>query len=272
MMRRLALDHITTVDCGPIELAQIARETGCEGICLFMESMDVLPLMPPFDIYSDLTQRREFGRVLRDLEMSLDLAYPFTLAGRTEIADFAVAMECAAELGAGLVNVLVYDRDPARRADKFAAFCDMARGFGLKVGVEFYPVSQIRSLAEALELVQAVGRPGEVGINADLLHLMRSGGSIAALAAAPVGTILYGQLCDGPATRAAQELDFEASSDRLLPGDGCFDLAGFVAALPAGCPLSVEVPRNAAITPDYSPAQRAKDAINAVRRALAGDR
>ena len=33
----------------------------------------------------------------------------------TEVETFKVAMECAAELDAQLLNALVYDRDPARR-------------------------------------------------------------------------------------------------------------------------------------------------------------
>ncbi|MCB2067376.1 MAG: TIM barrel protein [Erythrobacter sp.] len=267
-MRRLSLDHITAVDTTPIQLAKAARAAGCDGLCLFMEPMEVLPLMPPFDIYGDRAQRRAFGQVLADLGVTLDLGYPFTLAGRTDVAAFAPAMECAAELGAGLLNALVYDRDPARREDKFAQFCDLARDHGLGVAVEFYPVSQVRSLAEGLELVGQLGWPGEVGVNVDLLHLMRSGGSIAELAAAPPEYVLYAQVCDGPATMDADKLDFEASSDRLLPGDGVFDVAGFVAALPPTCPVSVEVPRNALVGPDCPPEQRACEAVQATRRVL----
>ena len=90
-----------------------------------------------------------------------------------------------------------------------------------------------------------MGRPGEVGINADLLHLMRSGGTLGELAAVPAGTILYGQFADGSDSRPEAEWDFEASSDRMIPGQGTFDIAGFTLALPSGCPVSIEVPRNA---------------------------
>jgi len=268
-MTRFALDHITVVDTDPCALAETARATGCDGVCLFMEPMDVLPQMPRFDIYSDRVARREFKRRMDDLGVVLDLAYPFTLAGRTEIGQFATALECAAELEARLLNVLVYDRDPTRREDKFAAFCDAARSFGLRVALEFYPVSQVRSLADALALIAKVGRPGEVGINADLLHLMRSGGTLAELAAAPDGAILYGQFADAPLFRPEEEWDFEASSDRRLAGEGSFDLAGFARALPAGCPVSVEIPRNRAIDAGETVLERARLAVDSVRRALA---
>lgn len=266
---RLALDHITAIDTTPIQLAEAASAAGCAGICLFMEPMDVLPLMPKFDIYGDRAARKDFGQRMADLGVVLDLAYPFTLAGRTEVAAFAPALECAAELGAGLVNALCYDRDSERRLEKFGAFCDLADSFGLPVGVEFYPPSQVRSLAEGLELVQAVGKPGKAGVNVDLLHLMRSDGTIAELAAAPAEYILYGQFCDGPAECMASDLDTEASSERLLPGEGVFDLASFARALPEGCPVSVEIPRNHAVRAGEPLAERVRRAVDGVRRAVA---
>ncbi|WP_226016599.1 sugar phosphate isomerase/epimerase [Novosphingobium sp. FKTRR1] len=266
-MQRLALDHITAIDSDPFALTLAARAAGCDAVCLFMQPMDVLPLMPTFDIYKDLAARRDLQRRMDDQGVVLDVAYPFTLAGRTEVQDFCVAMECAADLDAMLLNVLVYDRDPARRVDRFGAFCDLAASFGHKVGVEFYPPSQVGSLASALELVQTINRPGEVGINADLLHLMRAGERVSDLAAAPKGTILYGQLADGPALAPAN-LDYEASSERLLAGEGGFDLVGFVRALPPDCPLSVEIPRDRAVTAGVSRAERVALAVDSVRRAM----
>ena len=266
-MKRLALDHITAIDTTPVQLAQTARAAGCDGMCLFMEPMDVLPLMPKFDIYGDLAARAEVRAAMDDLGVVLDLAYPFTLAGRTDVSAFATAMDCAAELGAGLLNALLYDRDPARRLDTFGRFCDMAQGFGLKVAVEFYPPSQIPSLAAALDLVGHVGRPGMVGINVDLLHLMRSGGSIAELAAAPTGYVLYGQVADG-AAEAPDNAEVEASSERQLCGEGTFDVAGFVRAWPQSCPVSVEIPRNHAVGCETT-AMRARGAVDSARAAIA---
>ena len=267
-MLSLSLDHITAVDTTPVQLAEAAHEAGCRGICLFMEPMEVLPHLPQFDIYRDLAARKAFGQRMQELGIVLDLAYPFTLAGRTEVANFQTAMECAAELDAQLLNALVYDRDPVRRLDTFGAFCDLAASYDLRVGVEFYPPSQVRSLADALDLVQAINRPGRVGVNVDLLHLMRSGGSIEELASAPTEYILYGQLCDGPASCPEDQIDREASSARLLGGEGVFDLAGFVRALPEGCPMSVELPRNAALEAGVPVAERVRLAVESVRRAI----
>lgn len=266
MTRRLALDHITVVDAAPVQLVELAAATGCAGIGLFMQSMDVLPLMPPFDLYASAPARRELLAAMRANGVRLDVAYPFTLAGRTDVAAFAQALDFAAELGAGLLNTLVYDREPTRRVENFFEFCDMARARGLKVGVEFYPTSQIPTLAAALDLVAGPARPGEVGVNADLLHLMRSGGTLAELAAAPADLILYGQLADGPAS-APVDPEHEASAARAVVGEGEFDVAGFIAALPPHCPLSVEIPRHGALS-HGTPLERARAAVDSVRHLL----
>ena len=268
-MLPLSLDHITAVDTTPVQLAEAAHAAGCRGICLFMQPMEVLPHLPQFDIYTDRAARKALGERMKELGITLDLAYPFTLAGRTEIDGFRTALECAAELDAQLLNALVYDRDPARRLDKFGAFCDLAASYDLRVGVEFYPPSQVPSLADALELVTRINRPGRVGVNVDLLHLMRSGGSVAELAAAPAEYILYGQIADGAADCPEDRIDFEASSARLLPGEGVFDLAGFARALPEGCPISVEIPRNADLEAGMPVAERVRQAVDGVRKALA---
>ena len=261
--RALVLDHLTVVDADPVDLVRLARGQGCSGVGLFLASMPVLPLMPGFDCLHDADLRRALRTALADEGIALDLVYPFTLTARSMASDFLPALDCAAELGARRVNALVYDRDPARRVEQFAAFCDLARMRGLGVVVEFYPPSRIADLPAALELVRAVGRAGEVGVNVDLLHLMRSGGSPADLARAPAGSVLFAQLADGPIV-APDDPAVEASSRRLLPGEGEFDCAGFVRALPADCPLAIEAPRDADV-PHIPAATRAERAVAAMR-------
>jgi sugar phosphate isomerase/epimerase len=260
----LALDHLTVADTTPVALVETAHATGCRAICLFMQPMDVLPRMPQFDLYGDVRAQRDLRSRMEALGIGLDLAYPFTLAGRTDIDGFIPVLDCAATLGARAVNVLAYDREPARRVEKFGAFCELARARGLSVAVEFYPLSQARNLAEAIALTAAIGRPGEVGVNVDLLHLVRSGGTLAELADAPAGSILYAQQCDGPASYDRARWDFEASSQRLLAGQGVFDLAGFAAALPADCPVSVELPQDDALAAGVPVLDRARRAVDGV--------
>ncbi len=263
---RLALDHLTAVDTTPAQLVSLAGTLGCAGVCLFMEPMEVLPLMPQFALYGITEEARATKARMSALGLALDLVYPFTLAGRTQVESFRPALETAAWLGAGAVNVLLYDREPARRFDNFAAFCAVAREYGLAAVVEFYPPSQCPSLAAALDIVRRVDRPGRVGVNVDLLHLMRSGGTLTELAAAPAEYLLYGQYCDGAAVCDQESLDVEASSQRRLVGEGVFDLAGFTMALTPGVKVSVELPQNDAVRAGVPVAVRAERAVAGVRR------
>lgn len=238
------LDHLCVVDADPVHLVSLAAANGFAGIGLFQTALPVLPLMPVFDCVADRPLRRRVRQALADTGVRIDLVYPFTLTGRSQAADFAPALDSAADLGAGAVNVLAYDRDPARRADVFAAFCDLALARGLKVALEFYPPSRVPTLADAIDLAEAVARPGQVGVNVDLLHLMRSGGSPADLAAAPHEAVLFAQVADGMLV-APPDPEVEAGARRLLPGEGQFNCAGYVRAVPRGCPLSIEAPRDA---------------------------
>ena len=264
----LGLDHLTVVDTTPAQLAHAAHAVGCGTVCLFLEPMAVLPRMPFFDLYTDPEQRQMLKAAMDDCGLALDLAYPFTLTGRSVAAAFEPAIACAADLGAKAVNVLAYDREPSRRAETFARFCELVLAHGLGVVVEFYPLSQVRTLADALALVTPVGRPGRVGVNVDLLHLVRSGGAVQDVAAAPAGTILYAQFCDGPFRCDPLQLDFEASSQRALAGGGVFDIAGFAGVLPAGCRCSVELPQDDALAAGVPPAERARRAVESVRAAV----
>jgi len=257
------------VDATPPQLVELAAEAGYRGVCLFMESMPALPLMPAFHLRARAAMARDTKARMQASGIELDLAYPFTLSRHNEAADFLPALETAASLGAKAVNLLLYDRDPARRFDQFAAFSTLAEDHGLRVAVEFYPPSQIGSFVAALALVTKLGRPAVAGVNIDLLHLMRSGGSLDELRAAPSEYLHYAQLCDGTLPGPDLDLVEEASAHRLLPGEGQFDLASFAAALPAGLPTSVEVPRNPAILAGETRLDRACRALHATAQSLA---
>ena len=262
---KLALDHLTVTDTTPIDLVRAAEVTNCEGFCLFMQSLEVLPRMPMFNLINSPTDQRDLKVMMQAASIKLDVAYPFTLAGRTDIKSFEAGLECAAFLEAEFVNILIHDRDDVRRADNFLIFTEMARQLGLKVVVEFFPGSQIISLPDALALVSLADRPYEVGVNVDLLHLMRSGATLDDLRAAPSAAILYAQICDAPFEPHLSR-EVEASAQRCLIGEGDFDVAGFIAALPAHCQMSVEIPQENSILSGQSVRLRAQKAVKSVKQ------
>ncbi|TWB66082.1 sugar phosphate isomerase/epimerase [Nitrospirillum amazonense] len=265
----LLLDHLTVIDVPPWDLPDLAAATGCDGVCLFLHAMSVLPRMADYDLVTDAAARRRVRSRFQERGVRMDLAYPFTLHGRSVATDFRPALDAAADLGIRAVNVLLYDRDAGRRHDQFAAFCEEAAGRGLAVGVEFYPPSLVPDLPAAIAEVARIGRPGRVGITLDLLHLVRSGGDVAQVAALPAGSVLLAQLCDGPARVAPGAREAEAARERGLPGQGDFDVAGFLRALPPDVPVSVEVPQEEAILQGEAPLARALRAVSAARAVAA---
>jgi sugar phosphate isomerase/epimerase len=127
-------------------------------------------------------------------------------------------------------------------AEAFAGLCDRADEHGLLVHLEWLPWSKIPDLATALEIVRLADRRNG-GLNVDAWHLVRAGDTPADLAGVPGELVLGIQLDDGPAD--AEENLVEATlHERLLPGEGEFDLVAIVEALRATgteAPIGVEV-------------------------------
>jgi sugar phosphate isomerase/epimerase len=151
----------------------------------------------------------------------------------------------AAAIGARSLNLVEFYGAPVSldaAAEGFARACDVAAEHGLRVHLEFLPWTQIPDLRTGLEIVRRAGRANG-GLLVDSWHFFRSGGTLAELRALPGELVLGVQLDDAPA-RAEADLADETQHRRLLPGEGSFDLAGFVRALDAigsRAPLGVEV-------------------------------
>jgi sugar phosphate isomerase/epimerase len=105
-------------------------------------------------------------------------------------------------------------------------------------------------------------------VTADLLHIMRGGDAEASMALLSHPAIRIGQIADGPADMPTDRIEWEAGIQRLLPGEGAFDIPAFVAALAPQVPLSVEVPQQSAIEAGFFALDRARAAVDAARAAL----
>jgi sugar phosphate isomerase/epimerase len=162
--------------------------------------------------------------------------------------DYRPVLEAGAELGARCISVIGAPvGGPALalqgRIDLFGALCEAAGQHGLRVGVECMLYRDIRTVAEALSLIEAAGSD-DTGIILDVLHLHRAGTHAAEIAALPTARVAYAQICDvapGPAP-ALEALPTEARSGRLHPGQGIAALQAFLTALPEGTALAVETP------------------------------
>lgn len=255
-----ALDHLTVIETTPARLFETARDAGYDRACCFVRSIEGLGA-PEYRLSQQPDHLRQAKEALGATGVGVDVAYPFTLSRHATMADLTADLDVAAELGARFANILIYLRDEAAILDQTAAFCEEALRRGLGVAVEMVPASAIKTLPQASALVRAVDRPGQVGVNLDVLHLYRSG--LSPDDVAPFrGDIVYAQLCDGPLARPADEWRTEASLQRDLPGRGAFDLGGFLAAV-ADVPTSIEVPDARGLEAGAGPAERARAALAA---------
>ena len=148
-------------------------------------------------------------------------------------------------LGARSVNaadVVGGDWSVDDAAASFAGLCDRAAEFGLLVHLEWLAWSRIPDLTTALAVVTLADRPNG-GLNIDTWHCARTGTKPADLLAIPGERVLAVQLDDGPAD-PERNLVEATLHQRLLPGDGAFDLYGYLNALRqigADAPIGVEV-------------------------------
>ena len=264
-MNPISLEQLTVEEAGPLELVSIAGELGCRHVSLFLRT----PERPPqwYPLVTDAAFRKELGRRMADCGVSPYTVEFFPLSPRAQVDTYQPAFECAAQLGARRMSVLVSDSDEQRRLDIFCRLCDRAAQFGLGVNVEFVAITQLPSLREAIGLLSRANRPN-AGIMVDTLHLIRSGSTVAELAAAPRQFIGGAQFCDGPLNAPADQL-FEAISERMIPGQGEFPLREFVRALPPEVPIGVEVPLKSLKDRGVPAKERARMVVEASRRIIA---
>ena len=117
----------------------------------------------------------------------------------------------------------------------------------------------VRDLPQALAVLDRVNRPN-AGVLIDNLHLARTGGTVADVAAISPDRLPYLQLCDAPA-EAADELVVEALDGRQLLGEGHLPITELVEVLPAHTALSMEI-RSAALRSAFpDPADRAREVL-----------
>ena len=110
-------------------------------------------------------------------------------------------IEAAATVGAR--NLLVVSRgvDDDRFVERFGELCDSAAAHGIGCSLEFMAFMSIRDLPQATAVLDAVDRPN-ASVLIDNLHLARTGGTVADVAAVAPARLPYVQLCDAPANGA----------------------------------------------------------------------
>jgi sugar phosphate isomerase/epimerase len=125
----------------------------------------------------------------------------------------------------------------------------------------------VPDVATAMQIVDGAGRANG-GLVVDIWHHLRSGRDDAALRAVPAEKVFTVQLSDGPA-QAPDDIVAEAVYGRRLPGEGDFDVVGFLRLLgEIGVRASVGPELYHASFEQRDPVEVAKELAAATRRVL----
>lgn len=265
----VSLDHLTLLDLTPPELVRIAALAGFTHVGVRLNP--AAPGEHQYPMRGDSPMLRETVTRMRDTGVRvLDIGV-VRLSRTTDVHAFEPIFESAARLGASHAMVNGDEPDHGILAALLARLCEVARPFGLTMNLEATPWSGVRTLAEAVSVVQAADQP-EARVLVDTIHVDRSGGTPADIAAVPAALITHAQICDayGPRPQDFETMIFQARNERRFPGEGNLDMRGMLRALPPGIALSLEAPcRTLART--LSPlelAQRGRAAVESLLASL----
>jgi sugar phosphate isomerase/epimerase len=266
MRHAYSLAHLTVLGVPPPELVEIAARTGYEYASIRVTR--VTTAEPLYDLARDPVLMRETRSRLAGTGIKVHDIELFRMDPAIEPEDFAPELEVAAKLGARRVIAQLPDPDRDRAVDRFGRLCDMAKAYGIFVGLEFPHWTETGNLTEAVRVLRAANRTN-AGILIDMLHMARSGSSTDELRTLPREWFQFAHVCDAerevPPTM--ERILRTARDERLFPGEGTIDVRGILSCLPPDIPYSLEIPRST-LTKAVGPEEVARLALRATRRHL----
>lgn len=277
-MTPVGLAHLTQLALPPPDLVSTAASAGYDFVGIRVRPATAgehpYPMQPDSPMSRETLMRLDdTGLEVRDVEF-------LPLGPETGPQDWNPALEAGAALGARTVTVAGADPDPQRLTDTLAALTADAAAVGIRPTLEPISYQPVSTVAGAAAIASAAG----AAVLPDALHLQRGGNTVDDVRALDPDLIPCLQLCDG-SLDVPQHLDvpaklplgmtangsvrqIESRVRRQRVGAGELPLAELVAAVPAGTPLSVEVPRTAA-KEHLTPLDEAQRNLRSVRDLLA---
>ena len=265
-MRKLSLDQLTVIGISPLEMIRIAAELGYDGIspiALSAPEFD-LPIQPFAD---DDELCRKMAALLRSTGQHLFNIDGFPLFPGTDVRRFDKPLHNCARLGARSITTLILDPDARRAEDNYARLCETARAVGLRVLLEFTPITQIGNLHIAVEFLNRTNQPN-AALQLDAYHFCYSGGLPDEIPRINPDWLISAQLCDGPRQQTLEQYAYNVLYERELPGRGEMPLVEFVRNLLPDVPIGIEVPLRSLEDRGSSPMDRARFALQASRQVL----
>ena len=254
-MRALGLAALTILELPHHEQVSVAAHAGYSHVGLRLRPVAGQPVWHEIQVGEIEKRLADSGVRVLDVEV-------FRLEADTDVSVFENTLELAGRLGASEILVHGADADFDRMTRNFGRLCELAAQYRLSANLEPMPWVEVSTVKKALRVVELAGKKNGA-VLVDAIHFFRAGSEFRDLSRA---ALRYAQFCDArPGVPSdMQEMIRQARGDRLFPGEGALDLHGLLAALPAGLPLSLEVP----VARKMAPLERARTALAATKRLL----
>lgn len=246
-LNRVSLANLTVGRTPQAELVRAAADAGFGKVGFLVMTATAQPLQ--HEVIGRPEVIRELKATLKETGVSAFDIEAFVLSPETDFERFTPVLALGAELGATHISSIGTEFSPTatflspdQRVDLFGRLCDEAAQFGLTVGVEFMLYRDIRTWQDALQMIEAAGRPN-AGLILDVLHFFRGGAKPSDLLQVPPHRLAYAQLCDcAESSPPVEKLAIEARTSRLHLGEGVIPLNEILDLLPSDLQLVIEMP------------------------------
>jgi sugar phosphate isomerase/epimerase len=206
------------------ERVQAVADAGFCGLGLIADDLVAIRDAIGFDALKGLIA--DAGLTHVEIELLERWWIPRGAAGHThDVRD--LLFEAADVLGPAMIKIGSENGPPA--ADPLALAAPL-RELGTRVAIETMPFSAIATVPMGAQIVSAAGHSA-AGLLVDAWHVFRAGTTLAELRTTLRPDMIFGVELDDAVDEVVGTLFADTVDNRVLCGDGSFDLAGLVATL-----------------------------------------
>ena len=182
MTHAIGLAALTVLELSPPDMVSCAVDAGfdCVGLRLIPAIAEEVqhPMIGETPLVRETERRlKQSGMRVLDIEI-------FRLRPDTTVADYEAALATGARLGAKQALIAGNDPDEARLTVNFAAFCELAQGYGIGANLEPMPWTDCQNFAKGVRIVEAAAHENG-GVLIDPIHFDRGGSSVLDVHLAP---------------------------------------------------------------------------------------
>jgi len=266
MNKKFSLAHLTVLGCAPPEMVYIAAMTGYDYVGIRPIYMG-LPGEPNYDLASNKEMFKATKSALATTGVKLNDIELARVYNEMDLEKYERSFEVAATLGAKYVLSSIWTPDKSFYIEKFGEVCNLAKKYDLSVELEFVTWADVRTLQDAMEVLEAVN-VSNAGIMIDTLHFNRSRVTIAELKKVPKEYFHFLHLCDGPSEipTTKEGLIHTGRDERLYLGEGGIDIKSIVDAVP-NVTYAIELPHIERVK-EFGYAEHARRCIETAKKYL----